>query len=391
MNQPPHSQALRIALAIEDVGLAGGQERVIAELIPRIAPNHDLHLFCFTVQDVDLQDITVHRLYDPPLPLGPRALWFTFASTVAIRPGDFDIILSQGGNTLVQNAMLAHTGHRERRRIRRRLQRRFCLRSPLRRAWEVVRDRAFVALETRAVGRCRGRIMAVSRSIQEYFLREYDLSADDVHVTRNGVDHSIFTPELKRQVRGTVRAELGLSEDDFVALFMGGLWHEKSLVEVIDALPLTEHPVHLVIAGSGDRETFAAMAEERGVRPVITFAGHVDRPQDYFAMADCLVHPNPEEPFGLVTLESAACGLPVIAARTGAALDLIDEGVTGLFVEPDPHQIARALDQLAADPERRNQMAEAIHRRSLQFSWDRQAEEIEELLIRFAEEAECLT
>jgi glycosyltransferase involved in cell wall biosynthesis len=374
---------LRIALVIEDVGMGGGQERVIGELAPRLARRHDVHLFCYTVRDIDLDEITVHRLWDPPLPIGVRALWFVPASSLAIRPRQFDIVLAQGGNTLVQNAMLAHTGHRQRRRTRAELQRRFGLRSPLRRAWERLRDRLFVSLESRAVRRCRGRIMTVSRSIKDYFVREYGLDPDGVHVTRNGVDHAIFTPDLRTEARPRIRAELGLSDDDFVALFMGGRWYEKTLVEVVEALPLTREPSRLVIVGRGDTEAFAQRVRDAGVLDRIIFVPHVDRPQDYFAMADCLVHPNPHEPFGLVTLEAASCGLPLIAGRTGAGLDLVEDGVTGFFVRPDPAEIAGRLDELAANPKLVAAMGEAVHQRALEFSWDRQAEEIEDLMWRF--------
>ncbi|MBD3291874.1 MAG: glycosyltransferase [Armatimonadia bacterium] len=388
MSEATDGRRLRIALVIEDVGLGGGQERVIAELAPRLAHRHDVHLLCFTVRDIDLEGITVHSLRDPGLPLGARALWFVQASSLALRPDRFDVVLSQGGNTLKQTAMLAHTGHRERRRTREQLHRRFGLRSPLRRAWEVIRDRIFVSLEARAVRRCRGRIMTVSRSIRDYFVREYELDPESVYVTRNGVDHSVFHPGLREEARPRVRDELGLAEDDFVALFMGGRWYEKALVEVVEALPLTREPSRLVIVGTGDHEAFEERARHWDVLDRITFVPHVDRPQDYFAMADCLVHPNPHEPFGLVTLEAAACGLPLLAARTGAALDLIEDGVTGFFVHPKPQQIAAGLDELAGDPELVRSMSEAVHQRALEFSWDRQAEEIEALLLQFAEEAD---
>ncbi|HCA48524.1 MAG TPA: hypothetical protein DEP45_14580 [Armatimonadetes bacterium] len=378
---------LRIALVIEDVGPGGGQERVIAELAPRLARNHDLHLFCFKVRDVPLDRITVHRLRDPHLPLGARALWFTLASSLAIRPRDFDVVISQGGNTLVQNAMLAHTGHRERRRIRRELQQRGRRRSIVRRAWEGVRDRVFVRLEARAVRRCRGHIMTVSRSLKDYFLREYDLPPDEVHVTRNGVDHAVFRRGLREEARPRIRACLGIGEDEFIAVFMGGRWHEKRLAEVVLALGRTREPLRLVVVGNGERAPFEALATQAGARERVLFVAHVDRPQDYLAMADCLIAPNPEEPFGLVTLEAAACGLPLIAARTGAALDLVEDGVSGFFVEPEPVQIAARLDELARNCERATAMGEAAWERAQAFSWDGQTKEIEALLLRFAEEA----
>lgn len=239
-------------------------------------------------------------------------------------------------------------------------------------------------LERRAALRCRGRVIAVSRSVAEYFMREYGLSPDEVHVAPNGVDHTVFTPELRAEARPRLRSALGLREEEFVALFMGGLWYEKRLPEVIAALTRCERPMRLVVVGRGEREQFARRAAEAGLATRVIFVPHVDRPQDYYAMADCLVHPYPIEPFGLVVLEAAACGLPLLAARTGVALDLIEEGVSGRFITPEPEEIARGLDHLAADPDDARAMGAEAHRRSLAFTWDRQARIIEELFLRLA-------
>lgn len=377
---------LRIALVIEDVGMGGGQERVLAELAPRLALRHDVHLFSFSVRDLDLSAITVHRLADPHLPLGLRALWFAAASSVAIRPGQFDVVLSQGGNTLVQNAVFAHTAHRARKRLRDEVHRRYGGPRGLSRLWFPLRDAAFAGLERRAALRCRGRIIAISRSVRDYFISEYGLQADEVHVARNGVDHAIFRPEVAEEARPRVRAELGLREDEFVALFMGGLWYEKCLPEIVEAIGGTESRTRLVIVGSGDADELLARVDADCDHERFVFVPHVDRPQDYFAMADCLVHPFAVEPFGLVVLEAAACGIPLLAGRTGAALDLVEDGVSGFFVSTDPADIAARIDQLAADPALAARMGEEAHRRSLHFTWDRQAEEIEALLLRFAEE-----
>lgn len=358
----------------------------MAELTPRLAARHDVHLFCLSVRDVDLSGVTIHRLGDLSLPMGLRALWFLLVSSLVVRPGRYDVVLSQGGNSLVSNFMLAHTTHCQRRRMR--LQRQWLLgRTPLwRRAWEALRDRLFIAMEGRAARRCRGRVIAISRSVCDYFVRQWGLAPDEVHIARNGVDHGVFRPDLRDEARPRIRSQLDLAEDEFVALFVGGRWVDKGVPEIIAALPRTRTRPRLVVVGSGDRARFARVAQGLGVAHRVTFVGHVDRPQDYFAMADCLVHPNPIEPFGLVILEAAACGLPLLAARSGAALDLIEEGVTGYFVEREPDAIAAGLDRLAA-PELRAAMRDAVHQRSLEFSWDRQADEIERLFLRLAEPA----
>lgn len=388
MSAEAEGPPLRLALVIEDVGLTGGQERVIAELAPRLARHHDLHLFCFTARDMDLSNITLHRLRPPPLPPGPRAIWFTLASSLRIRPGQFDIVLSQGGNTLAQNATLVHTMHRRKHDARVRLDRRFGLKPPWRRAWEGMRDRIFAHLERRAVRRCQGRIIAVSRTVRDYLVEQYGLRADDVHVAHNGVDHSVFRPDLRPEVTGRIRAELGLEPDEFVALFMGGRWYEKGLPELLQALALIERPLRLVVVGRGDVERFSGMATDLAVIDRVRFVPHVDRPQDYFAMADCLVHPNPIEPFGLVLLEAASCGLPLLAARSGVAIELVKDGVTGFFIEREPRSIATGLERLIADPSPVDAMRESVHERSLAFSWDEQARRIDGLLRQFVEEAD---
>ncbi len=376
------SPRLRIALVIEDVGLGGGQERVLAELAPRLARRHDVHLFCHTVRDIDLTGITVHRIRALPAPPGVRALWFTLSSSLTIHPSDYDIVLSQGGNTLVQSWVLAHTVHRDRHRLRAQMQRRFRLKPAWRHAWECVRDAIFAALERGAALRCRGRVIAVSLSVRDYFVREYGLMPQEIRIARNGVDHDVFSPELRAEARPRIRSELALADDDFVALFMGGLWFEKGLAETVEALAAGEEPWRLVVVGEGPRERFEAMASEHSVADRVTFVPHVHRPQDYFAMADCLVHPYPIEPFGLVVLEAAACGLPLLAARSGVALDLIEDGRSGFFIERRPAEIAARLDELFRDRAMLERMRGEVHRRSLRFSWDRQAEEIEEIFLQ---------
>ncbi len=373
---------------IEDVGLGGGQERVIAELAPRLARSHEVHLFCFSVEGIELSGITVHRLRPPPLPQGPRAIWFAAASSLRIRPGRFDLVLSQGGNTLVQDAALVHTMHREKHRARARLARHQGHGSIGRRAWESFRDSIFARLERRAALRCRSRLIAISPTVGDYLSREYDLLPEEIHIVRNGVDHTTFRPDLQERARERLRPQLGLAAHEFVAVFMGGRWFEKGLPQTIEALAIADSSIRLMVVGRGDIERFLRLADKLGVRERVGFVSHVDCPQDYLAMADCLVHPNPIEPFGLAVLEAAACGLPLLAARSGVALDLIEEGVTGLFIEHRPTSIAAGLDHLASDPEALRKMRSAVHRRSQQFSWDIHARRIEELLVQFAQKRE---
>jgi glycosyltransferase involved in cell wall biosynthesis len=88
-----------------------------------------------------------------------------------------------------------------------------------------------------------------------------------------------------------------------------------------------------------------------------------------YAGARCFCHPSVQEAFGIVVVEAMAAGLPVVAARAAALPEIVQDGVTGLLVEPrDPATIAAALAQLLDDVELRASMGAAGRRRAAQWS-----------------------
>ncbi len=379
---PHERQRLRIAIAIEEVNRRGGQERVIAELAPRLSKSHEVHLYCYNVADIPLEGIEVRRVRGIPGRVGMRALWFVLASSVAIRPRSYDVVLSQGGNTLVQNFALAHTCQRERQRVRREVEWRYRPPGLLGRVWIALREAIVIALERRASLRCRGRLIAVSKVLAEYYVREYALKPEEVLVANNGVNHEVFNLKVRDKHRERVRAELGLREEDFVPLFLGGRWFDKGVLFVLDALSLMRQPAKALIVGSGDVPFFQQYADARGIGDRVTFVRPTDRPEAYYAAGDCFVFPSRAEGLPLVLPEAAACGLPLVCTRVGGADLLLADGVSGFFVQRDPGDIAEKLDRLASDPALREKMSEEVHQRSLQFSWDRQAREIERVFLR---------
>ncbi len=147
-----------------------------------------------------------------------------------------------------------------------------------------------------------------------------------------------------------LRNQLGLN-DKVVFLFVGRLVKRKNVDLIVQAtLALSGENVALVIAGSGEQsETLKAMAENH---PAVIFAGNV-APQDlplYYAMADALILPASQEPWGLVINEAMACGLAVIAHKhCGAAVDLVDEKNGVKLEELSIDEVARAMWLLAGD------------------------------------------
>ena len=82
--------------------------------------------------------------------------------------------------------------------------------------------------------------------------------------------------------------------------------------------------------------------------------------------------PSIYEPQGIVNLEAMACETAVVASATGGIVEVVDDGVTGLLVEPaNPAALAAAVNELAHDPARAAAMGEAGRIRAIEhFSWD---------------------
>ncbi len=372
---------MRIAIIIEQVNRRGGQERVVAELAERLSRYHEVHLFCFDADDIKGERLTVHLLWRPTHSSTGLALWLLLDSLLCLRDPHFDAIISQGGNSLMQTHVLLHNAHGLRLRALRSPEARAHVPSLFRRTFLLLRAWFFLHFEGRAVRRCRGRVMVVSDFLKPYVLQQHRLSAEEVHVTPNGVDHSTFHPGLKEQYRQAVREEMGLPQDALVILSLGGRWSEKGVPTLVEALgAMKDRQAHLVIVGKGDVGSYTRLAAQHGVEARVHFRAATAQPQRYFGMADCFGLLNPAEPFGLVLAEAAASGLALVATGAGAGEYLVEDGVSGFRVTQDAAQVADRLDRLSSDRGLLAAMMEQAHEKSLALSWDRQAAQVRALL-----------
>ncbi len=125
------------------------------------------------------------------------------------------------------------------------------------------------------------------------------------------------------------------------------------------------------------QQKLESLAKKCGV--TVKFLGHVPDEElpAVYAQADIFVMtPVPHGPsiegFGLVYLEAAAAGKPVIAHHTGGVAEAVRDGVTGLMVEPaDRAGLAAAIRALADDPALRLKLAEAGKKRVAELSWSK--------------------
>jgi D-inositol-3-phosphate glycosyltransferase len=131
-----------------------------------------------------------------------------------------------------------------------------------------------------------------------------------------------------------------------------------------------------------------ALAVELGVSQLIQWEGAVDHEElpRYYRAADVTVMPSTYESFGLVAVESMACGTPVVAARVGGLQATVQDGVSGfLLAERDPSQYAERIGALLSDPGLRDHLGEAARHRAEHFGWRHVAQQLWDLYHRLIE------
>jgi len=188
-----------------------------------------------------------------------------------------------------------------------------------------------------------------------------------------------------------VRARLNIPEHAPVIIFVGGLdkAHYFKGVDVLlkgvgssifskSSLKLnSEDPTpHLIIVGQGAmKNKYETLAQTLGIADQVHFVGGVSSNElpEYYRAADIHVLPaiDRSEAFGIVTLEAAASGLPSIVSNLPGVRSVIQEGKTGLIVQPNSVESLRTkLSELLNDSTRRKQMGAAARARAEQeYSW----------------------
>jgi glycosyltransferase involved in cell wall biosynthesis len=189
-------------------------------------------------------------------------------------------------------------------------------------------------------------------------IRRFHLKAPDrVDLIGNGIDVARFHPDVRRQVRGAVRAELGIADDEIVVGMVGRLVREKGFVEFYAAMQevMKDRPrVRTLIIGSedvgqSDALTRASFVSKLDPSRVIWLGHRNDLPRVYSAM-DVFALPSYREGIPRTLMEASAMGLPVVATDIRGCREVAPNELSGLLVEPrQVPGLARALARLTDD------------------------------------------
>lgn len=225
---------------------------------------------------------------------------------------------------------------------------------------------AFLRWALRRGLRRASRVTGCSQFTLDDSRARFGLDPSKATVIFNGVDEEEVVPQpVEVPFRRYVAA-------------LGRVVEKKGFDLLIDAFADVAHELPdlgLVIGGEGAAlPALWAQVEDLGVRDRVWFPGRLNRGQvaGLLATAEIFVMPSRLEPFGIVALEGWRAGIPVVVTSRGGPPEFVDDGRSGLVVDPaDRDALAAALRKLATDPGLRESLGRRGRERLPEFAWER--------------------
>jgi D-inositol-3-phosphate glycosyltransferase len=225
------------------------------------------------------------------------------------------------------------------------------------------------------------RIIVATEKEKEDLIRFYSASPEKVGVVPCGVNMDLFKPVDKM----SARQKLGLT-DEKILLFVGRIDPLKGIDQLLKTMPLLKNyeSLKLVVVG-GDENSRAELEElqklstKLNIQDSVTFQGLIKQEQlpYFYSAADVCIVPSYYESFGLVPLESLACGTPVVATDVGDLKNIIRQGETGYIVaDNSPEKLAGSIDALLSRPSRDMESVLSIRASVSKWDWANIAEKV---------------
>jgi len=368
---------MKIAVVIPKYGLVGGAEGFAYELTERLAmrSRFEIHLFANQWRQ-GKAPVIFHKVPMLVFPRFLRQISFAYFANGQIARGGFDLVHSH--DRIFQMHLLTMHGIPHERWIRETRDKRLSL-----------FDRSMAWVERKGLkGRHMRMVLPVSGLVKEELLKTYDIPESRMRVIHPGVSLKSFSSLDRKDCRLHIRRRHGLSESDVVVLFVGMNFEIKRLRLVIEGVAelIREEKrgssLKVLVVGKGNQSPYQALARDLGVTDRVIFAGVTREVEKYYFASDLFAMPSQFDTFGMAVLEAMTAGLPVIITEKVGAKDLVTDGVQGFVLgeEPAASDFGGKISSLLIK-ENRLKMGEMAHRTALQQSWDRVADEMEEIYL----------
>jgi glycosyltransferase involved in cell wall biosynthesis len=364
-----------------------GTERRVAEWIAQLSPAYEIHIYSQDVRDVDLTQVTWHRISKVPGPHLINFLWWFFANR-ALRMWHarmtglhHDLIFSPGINCLDADAISVHIVFAEYvHRVRNEIS--FSRNSV--RAWPNLLHRRLyyrlvIALEGRVYGKIAPSLILIARRTAAALKRFYGRS-EAFPVVYVGIDHGIFNPQRRAKLREDARKELGVTPECFILVIVSNDGRNKGLRVIVQAISMIrELPIDLHVVTRENSSSYLEQIHHAGLDGRIHFLPSREDIEFYYAAADAYVGPSLEDTFAQPPAEAMACGMPVIVSADNGTSEIITDGKDGLVLRDptDAASLAAMIRRLYEDREFSARIGEGASETAQNYTWERNGRELD--------------
>lgn len=250
-------------------------------------------------------------------------------------------------------------------------------------------DKDRIAVE-REIVQCSEAMPVVSKAEGMDLVNYYEADSKRIHIVEAGVNHALFSPGNQTHAR----KGLGIDSEIPVLLFVGRIQPLKQLCKAIETLHEvveTHKSAELLVVGGpsgpqGEKTLKEAyeLARSLNLESQIRFV----EPQPhyllstYYRAADMVIVPSLSESFGLVALEAAACGIPVVASKVGGLANLVEHQRTGILIEGnEASDFAAGVMSILQDGALSVDMAFEAVSKAATYSWSGAATKLERVYV----------
>ena len=234
------------------------------------------------------------------------------------------------------------------------------------------------------------KIIFVSERLQAHLAPVLQLAESQCTVIPNGVDREVFRPSRDR----SLRAELGVADDTVLVGAIGNIRTPKAYDVLLRAARIAidrSQRLHFVIAGDSDNDLGRQLGQLRrdlGIEQHVTFLGLRSDVSRILNNLDVFVLSSHTEGFSIACIEAMACGVPVVATRSGGPEQIL-EGEAGILVPTgDPESLAAAIARVNSSKDLAATLtARAMQRVRERYSLTAMISRYEDLLERVLQES----
>ena len=169
------------------------------------------------------------------------------------------------------------------------------------------------------------------------------------------------------------RKELGFSERDFLMLTVAEMTKNKNHITILKAVETLKgtdayERLHYLIVGRGEQwESLEADAKAMGIDGHVHFLGYRGDAPQLYRCCDLFAFMPFREGLSVALMEAMSSGMAIFCSEIRGNTDLVEDGVSGVYVKNDPQSVAQAIAGLQADPQLRARLGAGAAEKALLF------------------------